>query len=49
MIIGIDFGTCFSSVAVMLGSRPIANFMDEYKNQGIPSAFMYDKTKGEEL
>ncbi|WP_400209349.1 hypothetical protein [Candidatus Methanarcanum hacksteinii] len=47
MIIGIDFGTCFSSIAVMQGLRPVDNIVDDYEQRyantslGIPTLFMF--------
>ena len=54
MIIGIDFGTCFSSIAVMQGLRPIDNIVAEAEQTyadvslGIPTLFMYSEQKQKE-
>ena len=49
MKIGIDFGTCFSSIGFMNGRRPVTNILDDRNNSGIPTLFMYSKSKNEEL
>ena len=49
MIIGIDFGTCFSCIAIMKGFNPITTYIKETSDQGIPSQFMYSKETGKEL
>lgn len=55
MIIGIDFGTCFSSIAVMQGLRPVDNIVDDYEQRyantslGIPTLFMFSDDEGKEL
>ena len=55
MIIGIDFGTCFSSIAVMQGLLPMDNITDKVEQHlgsaamGIPSLFMYSKDLKKEL
>lgn len=43
MNIGIDFGTCFSSVAFMQGSRPVTNYLADLESgrSGIPTLFSY--------
>ena len=43
MIIGIDFGTCFSTAAIMNGLIPVTTFMKEDKGVGIPTLFMYSE------
>ncbi len=45
MIIGIDFGTCFSSVAVMSGMVPDTSLLRDSTGYGMPSAFLYDPEK----
>lgn len=44
MIIGIDFGTCFSNVAIMRGNIPSVTYIDQYKQNdlGIPSLIRCD-------
>lgn len=55
MIIGIDFGTSFSSIAVMQGRMPIDNLTDKIEEHlgsaalGIPSLFMYSADQKKEL
>lgn len=50
MIIGIDFGTCFSSAAIMSGLIPVTNYMKrDTTGMGIPSLFMYSEEDGKEL
>ena len=50
MIIGIDFGTCFSSVSVMNGGHPMSAFFgDSNKAFGIPTVFMYSKEQQKEV
>lgn len=49
MIIGIDFGTCFSSAAIMNGLIPVTTYVKDETGEGIPSLFMYSKEKGMEL
>ncbi len=48
MIVGIDFGTCFSSAAIMSGLIPVTNYASD-TNEGIPSLFMYSEEAGREL
>lgn len=48
MIVGIDFGTCFSSAAIMNGLIPVTNYASDTA-EGIPSLFMYSKELGKEL
>ena len=48
MIVGIDFGTCFSSAAIMSGLIPVTNYASD-TNEGIPSLFMFSKETGKEL
>lgn len=48
MIIGIDFGTCYSSAAIMNGLIPVTNFIKDTTGMGIPSLFMYSAETGEE-
>lgn len=48
MIVGIDFGTCFSSAAIMNGLIPVTNYASDTA-EGIPSLFMYSKDLGKEL
>ncbi len=49
MIIGIDFGTCFSSIAVMQSAVPMDNLTDKFEQHlgsnavGIPTLFMFSK------
>lgn len=49
MIIGIDFGTCYSSAAIMSGLIPVTNFIRDSTGMGIPSLFMYSSEDGREL
>ena len=50
MIIGIDFGTCFSSAAIMSGLIPVTNYMKrDTTGMGIPSLFMYNADKDMEM
>lgn len=49
MILGIDFGTCFSSVATMFGRTPVTDFMYDPNKTGTPSLFIYSKKSGKEL
>ena len=51
MILGIDFGTCYSSIAIMNGSMPITGYFEklEYEGLGVPTLFMYDQAKGKEM
>lgn len=48
MIIGIDFGTCFSTAAIMNGLIPVTTFMKDDKGVGIPTLFMYSKEEMKE-
>lgn len=47
MKIGIDFGTCFSSVAYMNGTEVKGDLLDQEHGKGIPTLFMYSKKRGE--
>ena len=47
MIIGIDFGTCYSSSAIMSGLIPVTTFLRDTTGMGIPSTFMYSEENGE--
>ena len=49
MIIGIDFGTCFSSAAIMNGFIPVTSYIKDTTGVGIPSLFMYSQEQGKEL
>lgn len=49
MIIGIDFGTCFSCVAFMNGFIPVTNYIDDPNKTGIPTLFMYSRMLNKEL
>lgn len=51
MIIGIDFGTCFSSVSYMSGSRPISDLLSnlEFKASGLPTQFAYSRFNNSEV
>lgn len=50
MIVGIDFGTCYSSAAIMSGLIPVTNYMKtDTTGMGIPSLFMYSAEEGREL
>ena len=49
MIVGIDFGTCFSCIAIMKGFNPITTYIKDTTQEGIPSRFMYSKESGKEL
>lgn len=43
MILGIDFGTCYSSVAIMIGENEAnTTFFKEQSELGIPSKFLYN-------
>ena len=41
MILGIDFGTCYSSVAVMVGDEPVTSYLESSTILGVPSYFLY--------
>lgn len=44
MILGIDFGTCYSTAAIMNGLIPVTTFMkNDTTGMGIPSLFMYSE------
>lgn len=49
MIIGIDFGTCFSSVSYMSGNRPISDLLSEFEinASGLPTQFAFSRENGE--
>lgn len=49
MIIGIDFGTCFSSVTMMNGDIPLSKLIHDPNGTGIPSVFMYSAARQKEL
>lgn len=49
MIVGIDFGTCYSSIAIMKGFNPIVTYVKETTQVGIPSRFMFSKESNREL
>ncbi len=49
MIIGIDFGTCFSSVSVMSGMVPDNSFLRDETGMGMPTVFLFDAEKGAEV
>lgn len=55
MIVGVDFGTCFSSIAVMDGKIAKDNMTGELEQilgntaLGIPSLFMYSKDQKKEI
>ncbi len=49
MIIGIDFGTCFSSVSVMSGMVANTSFLRDSTGRGMPTAFIYDPATGREV
>lgn len=55
MIVGVDFGTCFSSIAVMDGKIPKDNMAGDLEQVlgntalGIPSLFMYSKEQKREI
>ena len=49
MIIGIDFGTCFSSAAIMNGLIPVTTYVKDTTGEGIPSLFMYSAEQQKEL
>ena len=49
MIIGIDFGTCYSSAAIMNGLIPVTTFIKDSTGMGIPSLFMYSEEKDREM
>ena len=49
MIVGIDFGTCFSSAAIMNGLIPVTTYVKDSTGEGIPSLFMYSSEKGAEM
>ena len=42
MILGIDFGNCFSSIAVMIGDEPVTDYLEDDTGQGVPSCFLYN-------
>ncbi|WP_298537589.1 hypothetical protein [uncultured Methanobrevibacter sp.] len=41
MIVGIDFGTCYSNVAVMVGDVPITDHIRNTTKYGIPTEFLF--------
>ncbi len=49
MIIGIDFGTCFSAVSVMSGMVPDTSLLRDDTGMGMPTVFLYDGEKGTEV
>lgn len=49
MIIGIDFGTCFSCVAFMNGAIPVTDYIKDPNKTGIPTIFMYSRSLNKEL
>lgn len=49
MIIGIDFGTCFSSAAIMNGLIPVTSYVKDTTGEGVPSLFMYSAEKNMEM
>ena len=49
MIVGIDFGTCFSSAAIMNGLIPVTTCVKDTTGVGIPTLFMYSKEQNREL
>ena len=49
MQIGIDFGTCYSSVAIMNGHIPVTTCVKDTTGVGIPSLFMYSVESQREL
>lgn len=49
MKIGIDFGTCFSSIAFMSGLIPVTNIIEDDDRTGIPTVFMYSRNSQKEL
>lgn len=49
MIVGIDFGTCYSTVAIMTGMLPDATYVRDSTGMGMPTLFMYSRQSGKEL
>ncbi len=49
MILGIDFGTCFSSVAFMNGQIPVTDYIKDPNKTGIPTLFMHSRKTGKDL
>ena len=49
MQIGIDFGTCYSSVAIMYGHTPVTTCVKDTTGVGVPSLFMYSSETHREL
>lgn len=49
MQIGIDFGTCYSSVAIMNGLMPVTTCVKDTTGLGVPSLFMYSVESNKEL
>lgn len=49
MIVGIDFGTCFSSAAIMKGLIPVTTYLSDTTGVGIPTVFMYSEEQDKEL
>ncbi len=41
MIVGIDFGTCYSSISVMVGNKPVHDYVKDSTGLGIPSIYLY--------
>ena len=49
MLMGIDFGTCFSNVAVMRGREVVKSLRSDPGDTGLPTLFMYSRLSGKEL
>lgn len=48
MLLGIDFGTCFSSVAFMQGTQPKTHYFSKLEsdgNAGVPTLYAYSRSK----
>lgn len=49
IIVGIDFGTCYTSAAVMTGFLPVTTYLKDTTGMGVPSLFMYSEEEQMEL
>lgn len=49
MLIGIDFGTCYTTAAIMNGLIPVTTFMRDTTGMGIPTLFRYSVEEDREL
>ncbi len=49
MKIGIDFGTCYTSVAIMNGNTPVTTCLKDRTGMGTPTLFMFSRESMREL